>query len=779
MVTSTEAPAPISDGTQNSPANHGPLVHVLALLLGAAAIAMFGQTFHFGFLDFDDGEYLNSTPEVAAGLSFKGVWWAFTNGHVGQWHPLTTLSFMLDVTLYGPNGGGYHLTNVLLHACATMLLFYALRQLTGSLWRSAMVTAIFALHPLRAESVSWIAERKDVLSGVFMMATLWAYAKAVRRDRTKPRLLVAIVFFALGLMSKPMLVTLPVVMLLLDFWPLRRMPPDTAEGSSDLGERIGKLVREKLPMFALSLIASIIAVKMQAKEYHYPIAPLKLAERLSYIPVSYVSYLIKMVWPFGLSAHYPYRAEGPEAWQIIGSIFVLCALTVCAVSLVRRVPTLFVGWFWFVIMLMPVIGIFFSGIQVWSDRYTYVTQIGLTTAVVWIVAGWAAGRISAKWQAATAGAALLAMTCVCWAQVQHWKNDYELWTHAVKVTKDNAYAHSKLGRACQGLSRLDEAEINYREAIKLDGNMVESLNNLSNIVQMRGDYDEALKLQQRAVELHPKWNTMHHNLAQVFNAMGRIDDAKRAYNKAIELEPKGLLSYLAFAAMLSEKVGGQAGMEEAIATLQKATQRIPDAAEAWFSMGNIHFRMNREREALADFKKALELEPKHAQAANNLGALVSRSGDTDGAIPFFRTAIQNNPGLMDAYYNLAESLAKKGAIQDVVGVWRSALQRDPNNVRCLSSLAWILATSPADIVRSGSQAVQLAARAVQLTAAKDATVLDVLAAALAEAGRFQEAEQIAQKALDLPDVRPNSDVAKKIKEHMEAYKNRRALRSAM
>ncbi len=507
-----------------------PLVLVLAVSLAACVFVVFSPVAKFGFLSYDDNQYLGDVPEVAEGLSPSGIAWAFSHSHVGQWHPLTTLSWMLDVSLFGmEGGGGFHMHNVILHVAATVLLFLAMRSLTGAVWRSAIVAALFGLHPLRVESVAWIAERKDVLSGVFMMGTLWAYAAYARRPYSWRRLSIVCLVFALGLLSKPMLVTLPVVLLLLDVWPLGRIQWNAAEdvgAVKSLWQQALPLLKEKIPLFVLSLAVSMIAILGQGEHFN-PIAPLGVAPRLSYIPVSYVDYLINLVWPFNLSAHYPYSQDGPTLPAFVASLLFLVAATVLLFKNRKKHLCLLVGWLWFVITLLPVIGIFTNGIQIRADRYTYISQIGLIMAIVWST--WdLVGRNKIAKIVLTLAAPVLVITLMFASsrQLRAWKSDRALWEHCVANTKDNFYAESKLGKSLQDLKDYLGAEEHYREALKLNPDGIEALNNLASILSMKGKMREAIEHQRRTLAMFPKWHLMHHNLGQHLAQTGDYSGAK-------------------------------------------------------------------------------------------------------------------------------------------------------------------------------------------------------------------------------------------------------------
>ena len=753
-------------------------VLVLAAFLSICVALVFCEAGKFGFLNYDDNQYIHGVPEVTAGLTPASIAWAFTHSHVGQWHPLTTLSWMMDVSFFGLNGTGFHLHNVILHLVATILLFFAAHSLTGAVWRSALMAALFGLHPLRVESVAWIAERKDVLSGVFMMATLWAYSAYARRACSRKRLALVCVIFALGLLAKPMLVTLPVVLLLLDVWPLGRFKMESTAGGipvEPFWRQALPLLREKIPLFALSVAASVIAVVGQGA-HNNPIKPLQVAQRLSYIPVSYVNYLIKLLWPVNLSAHYPYSADGPAVWMLVASVLFLFVTTGLVIKFRKQCPVLLVGWLWFIITLLPVIGIFYNGIQIRADRYTYVSQIGLIMAVVWCAADIARNKFSQRFFAVVA-CALVAVLMVCSSrQVPVWQSDLVLWQNAVATTSDNFYAESKLGKSLQDQNDIKGAEEHYREALRLNPDGIEALNNLACIVSARGSLDEAIELQRRTVTLFPEWHLMHHNLGQIYMQKGDVLEAKKSYLRAAELAPQDLQINFSLASLLAERFGDRASLEEAVSILERTLKFHPEHAESRFLLGNTLYRLSRTEEAIASYRKTIDLEPGHSRAENNLGVLLNGTGKNDEAMKLFTKAIQDDGKNMDAYTNLAQTLAKNGAAAEAVKVLRAALESAPNHAGCLTMLAWVLSTSSSDSVRNGFEATQFAHRAAELTGVNNVEILDALAAAYAETGRFTEAQETAGKALAHPALVNDPDRAAQIRQRQELYRGGRPFR---
>jgi hypothetical protein len=427
-------------------------VPAVCLVLTAITFAVFGRTLGSEFVNYDDGYYVYNNPMVARGLTLKGISWAFTGVHVDNWHPLTWLSHMLDCQLYGLNPAGHHLTNILLHTAAVISLFLVLRQMTGALWRSAFVAAVFAIHPLRVESVAWVAERKDVLSGLFFILTMGAYVRYVRLPWSPARYGLVVVLFALGLMCKPMLVTLPVVLLLLDYWPLQRLDPRKFSG----------LLMEKLPLLALSAASCIVTFLAQYGAMQlFPIpAPTRIANA-SVVPMIY---LRQMLCHTGLAVLYPYPLHGRPLWEVAFAGTLLAGVSVVVWGVRRKQPWLLVGWLWYLVMLLPVVGIIQVGRQAHADRYTYLPQIGVYLAITWLVAQWRMNR--AVLGSLMSGVVAVLMVCA-WKQAAYWKDSETLWTHTIDCTSGNGVAHYNLGIALDRQERLDEAIEHYQKALQI------------------------------------------------------------------------------------------------------------------------------------------------------------------------------------------------------------------------------------------------------------------------------------------------------------------------
>ena len=740
-----------------------------AWLWGAAAIliilvlAVFGQTRNFGFLNFDDNQYIQEIPAVCAGLKWSSIQWAWMHSHVGQWHPLTTMSFMLDSELGAlKTGGGFHVQNVFHQALASVLLLFALRSLTGSLWRSAIAAAIFAIHPLRAESVAWVTERKDVLSGVFLMATLWAYSHYVKRPQSWGRYLSVCVLFALGLLSKPMLVSLPFVFLLLDVWPLKRLSWDKVPANLQewlaFFNQLRPLVLEKTPIFVMAFASAVGAIYAVGEPFR-PIPILDLVPRLKYIPVSYATYVWQFLYPFNLAAHYPFVATGPATYKVVIALAILGTISLVAWFQRKQYPYFLVGWFWFLGTMLPVIGLVPGGIQIICDRYTYLTQIGLAVALVWAVASWIErGLLPLSKTAAgiLAGGAILGLATVAHNQANQWKDDKTLWTHALAVTKDNDYAYEKLATTLQSQGERQESERLYTEALRLNSRLVGSLNNLSILMRARGEYAEGTRLQQMAVNEHPKWGLMRRNLGSALIQEKRPAEAADSFKEALRLEPNDLEARFNLGLVLGEYLGGKENMEEASRQFQELIKRQPGFVEGHFSLGNTLYRLGNMEEAAQCYQRTLQLNPNHAKAANNLASIYSSRKQLPEATALYRRAIAADPSYIEAGRNLAEALSGAGSYAESTQVWRELLTRKGDDVQSVFRLSWLLATCPDSTVRRAFESRDLALKGIEMTGGKEAALFDSLAAAYAQLGNFKEAEQAARKAVELSQANPGA-----------------------
>jgi tetratricopeptide (TPR) repeat protein len=607
--------APSNDATQPAlPVGVGncrAVFGVCVFLLGAVW-AVFGQTLHHGFVNYDDAVYIADNPAVLGGLSLNGIAWAFTHCVNANWTPLTVISHMLDCQLYGTQAGWHHLTNVLLHITTAIVLFLVLKEMTGALWRSAFVAAVFAIHPLHVESVAWIAERRDVLSGLFFMLTLGAYAGYVRHPQSLGRYLMVVLMLALALISKPTAVTLPFVLLLLDYWPLKRFTqPD--------GRLIPwRLIVEKVPLLALSGAACVATLFAQKET----IVSLPLSERIGNALVSYVAYLGQMIYPVGLAAYYPHPGNGLPLGKIIAAFILLLVVSVAAIAVRRKQPWFLIGWLWYLGMLVPAIGLIQSGMRAQADRYTYLPQIGLYILLTWMVVELAALWRSRRWVCGGGAMVVLAVLITCArTQTTYWRDSETLWTHALSCTTNNTIAHNNLGDAFYQQGRMNEAIAQFQKTLAIDPDNPEANYDLGNAFFQQGRMDEAIAQFQKTLainssdmDVHYNYADVHNNLGNVFLRQGRMDEAVAQFQTALAINPKDANTHYNLGNVFRQ----QGGVNEAIAQFQKALAIKPQFAEAHYNLGNAVLQQGHVDEAIAQYQRALEIKPDYVEAQNNM-----------------------------------------------------------------------------------------------------------------------------------------------------------------
>lgn len=613
------------------------MVLFVCAFLVAIVFAVFGQTLGHGFVNLDDNLYVTQNEVVPSGITFQGIARACTHSMCSFYHPLTILSLMLDDQIYGLNPAGFHLTNILLHVASVIVLFLALRKMTAALWPSAFVATIFAIHPLHVESVAWVAERKDVLSGLFFALTLLAYAGYAQKSFSAVRYLVLIFLFLLGLLAKPSLVTLPFVLLLLDYWPLARFR------SADLRtmfKRLAPLIVEKIPLFILSAVFCVITVATETKVIT-PVGKLPLSLQLGNGIVSYAVYLRQMFFPAGLAPFYPYPTAGLPALQVGLAGLLLALICGAVLTLRRRCPYLLTGWLWYLGVLVPMIGIVQLGAFARADRFTYLSQIGLTVmlafAVVDLTASWRYRR-QILWVAATGVIAAL-MTCAS-VQASYWKNSEALWRHTIDCTSKNAFACNNLGSALAAEGRNEEAISNYMIAAGMNPDSAEIYYNLGVALVATGRPAEGTKSYQKALELDPRYAEADNNLGTVLAMQGRLAEATSYFKTAVKIKP--------------------------------------DYAEAQYNLALALTAQNRLTEAAEHFRSTLRLRPGFAEASNNLGAVLLKQGLVAEAHDAFKKAVQWKPAYLDAQYNLAYSLSLLGNTNEAIQQYRAILQAKPD-----------------------------------------------------------------------------------------------------
>ena len=630
--------------------------HILVgILLAVITLAAFWRVLECDFINYDDNLYVTENRHVQAGFTRESVRWALTARYEATWQPLVWLSYILDYQLYGLRAYGYHLTNLLLHIANTLLLFLIFRRMTGSLWRSAFVAVLFAIHPLHVESVAWVAERKDVLSTLFWVLTIWAYFSYTKRPEIKSYLLV-ILAFALGLMAKPVLVTLPFALLLLDFWPLCRFP------------RHWKLLWEKVPLFALAVGSCVMtSITLQEGGALSSLERLPFDVRLANALISYVKYIRKMLWPRDLAIIYPHPMAGLPVWQVMGAVLALVCLSALIIRAVRRRPYLAVGWLWYIGTLVPMIGLAQVGTQALADRYTYVPLIGIFIIVAWGVPDLPAlGKAERRYSRVLpvlAGAVTAVLIVCTWIQVGYWRSSVTVFQHAIRVTTNNYLAHSNLGLALDAQGKTDQALRHLREALAIQPDYAPIQTNLGVILFKQGRLDEAAAYFREAVRLEPGMAEGHLDLGVALAEQGKLEEAIGEFSKALEINPN-----LEEARCNLETISREIERRKAASLVaSKSPGSKPDDAMGHYKAAVALDEQGKTDEAIREYREAIRLNPNFAAAYNNLGfALRSQSRDNE-AIWEYLEAIRLKPDLAAAHNNLAVSLYFTG---DYAGAWK-------------------------------------------------------------------------------------------------------------
>lgn len=683
---------------------------LITLLLALATLLIFLPAARDGFSLFDDTDYVTENHVVQDGLTWNGFKWAFTTWHASNWHPLTWLSHMLDCELFGLNPAAHHFVNVLLHAVNAALLFTLLWRLTGALWASAFIAALFAWHPLRVESVAWIAERKDVLSTLFALLTLLAYAKAVTDCRSQarsslfrhPSYWLAVLYFALGLLAKPMLVTLPFVMLLLDYWPLQRLAGDSRPVA-----KIGRLVVEKIPFFVLVAGSCVVTFLAQNRGgMVVPLDEMSVGYRLANVPLAYFRYLGKTIWPVHLAILYP-LPQTFSTLAIVLAVTALLAITVIVLLAHKRFPYAVVGWLWFLGALVPVIGLVQIGRVAMSDRYSYFPLIGIFMAVAFAIDD-AVKRFKLSPVLVATGAALVLCSSVALTenQLRYWRDDNALFSHAINVTKDNEPAHLSLGLVLEAEGRKTNALAEYRIGLKLNPYRLRTYNYIANMLADFGQTNEAVAKLQEGLHINPNDVPTHRHLARLFAESGHIS------------------------------------------------------------------------EALTEFHTALQINPKDTTVLDNLGMLLASQGRFDEALTNYAEAARLNPNDWQPPYLTGLALLKQKRDAEAIPYFREALQKDPDDVQLMLYVAKVLAADEDPKVRDGQTAFDLASRANTVAGGNDPDSLDVLAMALAELGRFDDAQKAAQNAVQLAESSGLTNEIASMQQRLQLYQSHQPFRQS-
>jgi tetratricopeptide (TPR) repeat protein len=661
------------------PAETPALRTAIAVVLFALTALLFARALENDFVNYDDPDYVTANENVKAGLTSAGVAWALQSGDASNWHPLTWLSHMTDVSLFGMQPRGHHATSVLLHAVNAALAFVVFRRLTGALWTSAIFAALFAWHPLRVESVAWVAERKDVLSGLWWFVTLWCYALYVEKSRpgvvatgrSATRFyILALIAFALGLMAKPMLVTLPCVLLLLDVWPLRRV-------SVAAGERLMRAwwprVVEKIPFFVLAIISSVVTFRVQ-KSGGAVSGALGLDARLENAVVATVRYIGKFFWPGELAVLYPH----PGSWAggvVVASAVVVIALTAVAWWQRRRRPWIGVGWLWFVGTLVPVIGIVQVGQQAMADRYTYIPIIGVMVMVLWTVRELLHARPGAA--RIVGGAALMILAgsgVLTWKQVGVWKNSFTLFDHAIAVTNNNYVAHDNRGLFLAEAGKADEAMADYRRSIAIHPTYLNPRNNLGIALTRLGRPAEAVPELRVALQTNPNHVEVRNNLANALSDLGQLSEAMEHYDFVLARQPNHVNALNGSAVVLAM----QNRLPEARSRLEHSLRLSPNNASAHSNLGNVCSMLGQRDEALAHYRRTTELNPAEAHPHFLIGMLLSQQEKFAEAVVSFERSLKLRPNHPETHAHLGLARARLGQRDAAIRSLTIALQQQPD-----------------------------------------------------------------------------------------------------
>lgn len=782
----------------------------LSALLVVLIAAAFWQLPGNGFITYDDPFYVTKNPDVNGGLTAKSVKWAFTAMHASNWHPLTWLSHMLDCEWFGLNPRAHHLMNLGWHTANALLLFALLRRLTGSTWRSWFVAALFAIHPMHVESVAWVSERKDVLSVCFFMLTLLAYANYAEKSKvqslkSKVWYASALVCFALGLLSKPMLVTLPCVLLLLDFWPLRRFE---WQFSVENLNRFSRLLLEKIPFFLLTGLSCVMTVIAQTRGGAVaPTLDIGLPQRVVNCVIAYGWYGWRLFVPVDQAVIYPLMPER-ETWQIIAASAFVLAGTGWAVWRAAKRPWFAFGWFWFLGVLVPVIGIVQVGMQAYADRYTYLSFIGL-----WVALIWGAEECTRRWPGRVRGltplAALLLFACVLANRhaLSFWKDDETLYRRALAVTENNyialnnlgfarsergnydeaikycetalriaprfAEAHNTIGCARLGQKRPELAVPAFEQAISARPSSAMYRNNLGTALHELRKYEEAVRAYEGALQVDAEFVDAHYNRGNSLGRLGRSPEAIASYEAAIALRPTYADAHLNLGYELLH--AGRRG--EAKTAFERALRASAGCVNAHYALGQAANEDGNFAAAEPHWREFLAAKPEHAAARVQLVMTLLGQKKFPAAVSEAQEAVRRAPESAVARYWLAVALEQDGRVPEARPAYEKTLALDPDHAEALNNLAWLLTASPDAAVRDGKRAVTLAQRACELTKNESALFLGTLAAAYAEAGDFARAITTAESARDLAQRTSQTEVVRKNETLLDLYRTGKTCRA--
>ena len=609
---------------------------LVCLLLVIAIIVPYRQVKNCNFIDFDDDKYITENAHVKAGLTKESIKWALTETHAGNWHPLTWMSHMLDVQLFGMNAGRHHLTNLIFHIANSLLLFLVLKRMTYAFWPSFLVATLFAVHPLNVESVAWVAERKNVLSTLFWILTMGCYTLYVERP-SAVRYTAVFLFLMLGLAAKPMLVTLPLVLILLDYWPLARLKIEPSFPFITKQQRTAafRLFVEKIPF--LVLITASCIVTFWAEKQGAAVVSLKhhtMDVRIANALVSYAAYIGKMFWPVDLAFFYPLMHKLP-GWEIAGAFLQMMIITFIAIRFISRHPYFIVGWLWYLGTLVPVIGIIQVGMQARADRYAYVPTIGLFIIIAWGLYGVAAKQRNRKIGFTLSVVLCSALMVLTGLQVRYWADSHTLYGHALKVTKDNMLAHYNLGTILAEEGKTSEAIQHYNEALRIMPDYAEAHNNLGNALISEKRIADAIDHYRAALRIYPNFAVVHNNLGIALEETWKPTEAMYQYAEALQINPNYFEAHMNLGSILA----GQGKTHEAVDHYQKALSLKPDATEAMYHLAKLYIEQAEYEKALTQYQNLLNYLPDNPAAYYNIACIYSRRNQPEQAVSWLQKAV--------------------------------------------------------------------------------------------------------------------------------------------
>jgi len=717
----------------------------MAVGLWLSTLLLFSPARNYGFISYDDGMYVNENAMVQQGLNAETIEWAVTGPHFHMWHPLTSLSHLLDVQLFGMNPGAHHLVNILFHSVNAVLLLLLLLRATGDRWASLFVAALFAWHPLRVESVVWIAERKDVLCTLFWLLTFHAYLQYVRSG-TKRAYWLAVGVYALGIMTKPMIVTLPCVLLLLDFWPLNRFKPAVTSGD---GSRfypfqwsvLKPLLAEKIPFFILCAILSVLTYKMQKEgDVLTLMESTSFVDRFGNAMVSYLCYVGKLLWPVDLAVLYPHPGKLPLLTMLLAVAGIGSATLLCWVYRFSR-PWLAVGWLWFLGIIVPASGIIQAGGAAMADRYTYVSTIGLLIIIVWTgkellrIPQWGRHLVSGL-----AGIALAGCWITTTRQIQLWHDTVTLFRHTTQVTKNNSIAIFVLGHALLEENRPQEAIEQFTTGLKINPDDQKAWLQMGRAQMLQGDLPRALACFQEALQINPDFLDAQFQLATVLAQTGQPAAAESEFIKFL--------------------------------------RQAPGDERAWNNLGNVQFLQQKFAAAEASYLQAAKLEPAKADTWMNLANLFLQQNDGRKGLAALERALQLRPHDAQLWYQYGNFCEQFGASGKAVAAFRQVLAQEPNRTEALMRLAWRLAVDPDDKVRHGKESLAIAEKMVMQAGGTPGPFAEILAAAKAENGLYQEAIFWAETARKAYEQAGDKAGQTRLELHLKNYRQNKPWRTA-